>query len=100
MTTPARIGHFLEKLPREVGGTEASLVAQYDAIDALSYHDGSIGWNHTFMASSAGIAAARLPAEGVEEIRTAQGTWPLFCGTFPMTGAATPVAGGFRLSGR
>jgi alkylation response protein AidB-like acyl-CoA dehydrogenase len=94
------IGWFAGKLPREVGGTEATLVEQYEVIEALAHHDGSLGWNHTFMASSAGIAAARLPDEGVAEVQEPDGRWPRFSGTFPMTGVATPVPGGFRLSGR
>ncbi len=94
------VGYFAGKLPHEVGGTEASLVEQYDIIEALAHHDGSLGWNHTFMASSAGIAAARLPDDGVAEVHADRERWPRFCGTFPMSGVATPAPGGFRLSGR
>ena len=91
---------FPEKLPREVGGTEGSLVAQFEVIEALSHDDGSTGWNHAFMASSAGIVAARIPDDGLAEIIDVDGRWPRFCGTFPMSGAATPVVGGFRVTGR
>lgn len=91
---------FPGKLPREVGGTEESLVAQFARIEAASHADGSAGWNLAFTASSAGIAAARLPEDTIAELLEAHGEWPPFCGTFPMTGVATPVDGGFRLSGR
>lgn len=91
---------FPGKLPREVGGTEDPLVAQFDRIEAASHADGSAGWNLAFTASSAGIAAARLPDDAVTELLDAHGEWPAFCGTFPMTGTATPVAGGYRLRGR
>ena len=92
---------FLAKLPREVGGTEGTLVAQFDEIEAISFADGATGWNHAFMASSAGIVAARLPQQGLEEILAlGGGTWPRFCGTFPMSGRAVPVDDGFTLTGR
>lgn len=100
MITADEVGRFPGKLPREVGGTETSLVEQYDLIEALAHRDGSLGWNHTFMGSSAGIVAARLPDDGVAEVREPDGRWPRFCGTFPMTGIATPAPGGFRLDGR
>jgi indole-3-acetate monooxygenase len=93
---------FLGKLPREVGGTEASLSSQFDVIESLSYADGSRGWNHAFMASCAGIAAARLPSDGVAEIVAASegGCWPAFCGTLPPSGQFVPSDDGFRVSGR
>jgi indole-3-acetate monooxygenase len=93
---------FLGKLPRQVGGTEAPLSAQFDEIEAMSYGDGSLGWNHTFMASCAGIAAARLPDGGVAEIMatSTDGSWPAFCGTLPPSGRFVRTAGGFRVSGR
>lgn len=93
---------LLAKLPREVGGTEGPLVEQFDVIESSAHDDGSRGWNLAFTASSAGLAAARLPDEGVAEILASSpdGTWPAFCGTFPLSGRAEPVAGGVRLTGR
>lgn len=92
---------FPAKLPREVNGTEGTLVAQFDEIESMSFADGVTGWNYAFMASSAGIVAARLPQQGLDEVLTfGGGTWPQFCGTFPMSGHATPVADGFSLTGR
>jgi alkylation response protein AidB-like acyl-CoA dehydrogenase len=93
---------FPGKLPREVGGTEATLVAQFDEIAARSYADGSAGWNHTFTASSAGMAAARLPDAGVAEVLASDpdGCWPAFCGTFPLSGRATAHDGGYLVRGR
>ncbi len=93
---------FAGKLPREVGGTEAPLVEQFDEIESRAFVDGSAAWNFTFTASSAGMVAARLPDAGVAEILAsgANGTWPAFCGTFPLTGRATPCDGGLVIRGR
>ena len=91
---------FLGKLPRSVGGTEQTLVEQYDLIEAWAVDDGSTAWNRAFMASSAGIAATRLPDETVAELLAKHGSWPSFCGTFPMSGHATRVEAGYRLTGR
>lgn len=93
---------FLGKLPRAVGGTEASLVAQFAEIEQRSFEDGSAGWNHTFTASSAGMAASRLPDDGVAEVMASSAGrgWPPFCGTFPLSGHAVPCDDGYVLRGR
>jgi alkylation response protein AidB-like acyl-CoA dehydrogenase len=93
---------FVGKLPRAVGGTEAPLLEQFSEIEARSFADGSDGWNFAFTGSSAGMAAARLPDAGVAEVLASSpgGAWPTFCGTFPLSGRATPCDGGYRLRGR
>jgi alkylation response protein AidB-like acyl-CoA dehydrogenase len=93
---------FVGKLPRAVGGTEAPLLEQFAEIEARSFADGSAGWNFAFTGSSAGMAAARLPDAGVAEVLASDpcGAWPVFCGTFPLSGLATPCEGGHRLRGR
>jgi hypothetical protein len=37
------------KLPREVGGADLDLVAQFDVIEALARVDGAAAWNVAFM---------------------------------------------------
>jgi alkylation response protein AidB-like acyl-CoA dehydrogenase len=91
------------KLPKELGGLEADLRSQFLATEAASRADGSAGWNATFTTTSAAIAAARLPQDGLDEVAasaTGGGAWPPFTGTFPMSGRAAPDPNGVALTGR
>ena len=92
------------KLPKELGGLEAGLRSQFLATEAASRKDGSAGWNETFCTTSAAIAAARLPEEGLAEVAaSASGgvVWPPFTGTFVMSGRAVPASnGGAVVTGR
>lgn len=91
------------KLPKELGGLEADLRSQFLATEAASRADGSSGWNETFTTTSAAIAAARLPQEGMDEVAasaTDGAAWPPFTGTFPLSGRAAPAPDGVVLTGR
>lgn len=91
------------KLPKELGGLEADLRSQFLATEAASRADGSAGWNETFTTTSAAIAAARLPQEGMNEVSasaTGGAAWPPFTGTFPLSGRAAPAPDGVVLTGR
>ena len=83
------------KLPKELGGLEADLRSQFLATEAASRRDGSAGWNETFTTTSAAIASARLPEEGLAEVAasaTGGAAWPPFAGTFVMSGRAVPAS--------
>ncbi|WP_419924990.1 acyl-CoA dehydrogenase family protein [Candidatus Poriferisocius sp.] len=91
------------KLPKELGGIEADLRSQFLATEAASRKNGSAGWNETFTTTSAAIAAARLPTEGMAEVAasaTGGADWPPFTGTFPMSGRAVPAPDGVVVTGR
>ncbi len=91
------------KLPKELGGLEADLRSQFLTTEAASRADGSAGWNETFTTTSAAIAAARLPQEGMDEVAataTEGAAWPPFTGTFPLSGRAKPAPNGVVLTGR
>jgi alkylation response protein AidB-like acyl-CoA dehydrogenase len=51
------------------------------------------------MGTAGAFVASRLPDAGVEEV-AAGGRWPRFAGTFPATGRARAVPGGWRITGR
>lgn len=84
-------------VPTEVGGLEAPVVDCIDVIAEISRADASAGW--CLMANVATIAffgawaaddfAASLFADGV----------PLAAGQFAPNGTATPVDGGYRITG-
>lgn len=91
------------KLPKELGGLEADLRTQFLATEAASRKDGSAGWNETFTTTSAAIAAARLPQDGLDEVAasaTGGAAWPPFTGTFPLSGRAASAPDGVVLAGR
>ena len=87
------------KLPRVLGGAEADPLTQLDVLEAVSYIDPSAGWCLMIGAASLGMLGAFLPDEAVEEV-FADGVPPLTAGVFAPSGTATPVAGGFLVSGR
>ena len=100
---PADASLLTLKLPKELGGLEADLRTQFLATEAASRKSGSAGWNETFTATSAAIAAARLPEEGMAEVAASandETTWPPFTGTFPLSGWAAPAPDGVVLTGR
>ena len=98
-TVKALAGAGLHALmvPKEVGGTEASIAQCIDSFAAVSRADGSAGW--CLMANAATIAffgawagedfARELFADGV----------PLAAGQFAPNGTATPEGDGFRITG-
>src|SRR5688500_6197901 len=94
-------GLFATRVPASLGGRDVSLVEQFELSEALSYVDGSVGWTLSFMALSAGLVAGHVSDDGTREICDSNGgRWPRISGTFPTTGIATRVDGGWSISGR
>ncbi len=86
------------KSPRALGGAEAHPVTQMDVIEAVTMIDPVVAWCMFVSASTAGAALSMLPDETVEEV-LADG-FPLMVGSLRPGGSATPVAGGYRVTGR
>ena len=96
-----QLGLFTTRVPVALGGRDLGLVEAFEVSEALSYVDGSLGWTLSFMALSAGLVSGHVSDEGAREIcERNEGRWPRFTGTFPTTGVATPVDGGWSVSGR
>ncbi len=87
------------KLPHVLGGAEADPVTQLDVLEAVSRIDPSAGWCLMIGAASVGSLAAFLPDEAIEELFPG-GNPPRTAGAFAPYGAAIPVDGGYRVSGR
>ena len=87
------------KLPHVLGGAEADPVTQLDVLEAVSRIDPAAGWCLMIGAASLGSLAAFLPDDAIEEIFVG-GQPPKVAGAFAPYGAATPVQGGYRLTGR
>ena len=96
-------GIFRMVLPRELGGYEADPVTQHEVIDRLAYHDASTGWCGFIGAGSSAFAAGNIPEVGLQEVQASLASgasWTRFAGSPVPAGQATPVEGGYRVSGR
>jgi indole-3-acetate monooxygenase len=91
-------GLFALTVPRALGGAEVTDEIILPVIEELSRQDGSIGWN-VMIASHGAVIASYLPAPGLCEVYRG-GPSTVFAGSLAPQGAAIPVPGGFRLTGR
>ncbi len=90
-------GLFTLKMPAVLGGAEADPVTQVEVIEAVSYIDPSTGWS-LMIGAGGGSLCAFLPDEAIERM-FAGGHIPTLAGSFT-PGRATPVTGGYRVTGR
>ena len=87
------------KVPEALGGTEADPVTQLEVLEALTRVDASAGWCLMVATTAVGLPAGFLPDDAVAKI-LAGGRVPLAAIAIVPTGVATPVDGGYRLTGR
>jgi alkylation response protein AidB-like acyl-CoA dehydrogenase len=84
-------------LPRAVDGDEVEPWNYLHAVEEISRHDGSVGWN-VFVANSSALIAPFLPPEAMRTIfadpRAIVAWGP------PNASQATAVPGGYRVTGR
>lgn len=92
-------GVFKMKLPRVLGGFEADLVTQFEVLEALAMHSPAAAWCSMVGATSLAMPGAFLSDAGVKKM-FAQGNTPRGAIVIMPTGQASPVAGGYTLSGR
>jgi alkylation response protein AidB-like acyl-CoA dehydrogenase len=90
----ARLPRIL--LPRSVGGDECDPWTYLHAIEEISRHDGSVGWN-LFVANSAALIAPFLPLESARTIFGDPRAWVAWGP--PNQHKAQAVPGGYRVSG-
>jgi alkylation response protein AidB-like acyl-CoA dehydrogenase len=91
-------GAFRLMVPRSHGGAGLGLPAQLRLNEALSRIDGSTGWT-VMLGSGAPILFGLAPRPTFDEIY-ADGPDVIMAGVLNPTGVATPVDGGFRVSGQ
>ena len=94
----AAAGCFRTLVPRSHGGTELALPEEMRVIEELSRADGSVGWT-VMIGSTAPALLGKLPGETFDTIY-AEGPDVILAGTVNPTGTATPVDGGFAVSGQ
>jgi len=83
-------------LPRSVGGDQIDPWTYLHAIEAISRHDGSVGWN-LFVANSAALIAPVIPLETAADIFADPRAW-ISWGP-PNQYKALAVPGGYQISG-
>lgn len=92
-------GLYSMVIPRSLGGRQVDVLSFLRAAELLAEGDGSVGWNVGNNAVGQLIALS-LPPQGVEEI-FADGAETIVAGTaVPGGGKATPVEGGYVVTGR
>jgi alkylation response protein AidB-like acyl-CoA dehydrogenase len=91
-------GCFRSLVPNSHGGTANSLRAHMQIIGELAQADGSVGWT-VMIGSSAPAILGLLPRDSFDAIYAA-GPDVILGGAFNPTGTATPVDGGFRVTGQ
>jgi len=84
-------------LPRSAGGDEVEPWIYLRAIEEISRHDGSVGWN-LFVANSAALIAPFIPLSAAKTIWDDPRGW-IAWGP-PNQHTATAVPGGYRISGQ
>jgi len=84
-------------LPRAVGGDEIEPWIYLRAIEEISRHDGSVGWN-LFVANSAALIAPFIPLSAAKAIWDDPRGWIAWGPPNQYTAAAVP--GGYRISGQ
>ncbi len=91
----ARLARIL--LPRSVGGDQLDPWTYLNAIEEISRHDGSVGWN-LFVANSAALIAPFIPLESAREIFSDPRAWVSWGP--PNQHKARAVPGGYQVSGQ
>ena len=91
-------GVYQMYLPRSMGGPEATPLEAFDAVEALSVADGSVGWC-AMIAIAMSFNAARLPVEVGRELAGTPADYRA-AGSARPGGKAWAVDGGYRVKGR
>lgn len=90
---------FWLKTPRELGGSELDPLAFCDVIEEIAYYDASAAWATIIGNGTTGIVSGWLPDDGVREVFDGP-ELPVCAGQLVPRGTATPVDGGYVVTGR
>jgi len=93
----AEAGVFRMTAPRKYGGDEVDFQTQCDVLAHVARGCPSSSWVATIFSAMSWLAGT-FPDDAQEEIFGSRD--PRISGVFSPTGAATPVDGGYRVSGR
>jgi alkylation response protein AidB-like acyl-CoA dehydrogenase len=91
-------GCFRSLVPRSHSGSELGLPGHMRLLGELAAADGSVGWT-VLIGGSAPLVLGRLPRPTFDALYAA-GPDVILAGSFNPTGVATPVDGGYRVTGQ
>lgn len=91
-------GCFRMLVPASHGGTELDLPTQMQVLEELARADGSVAWT-VMIGSLAPVPLGKLPRDTFDAVYT-NGPDVILAGAFNPTGVATPVDGGFMVTGQ
>jgi len=92
-------GLYRMTIPRALGGLELDPLTFVRSVEVLSEAVGSVGWN-VCNANVGKLVTLGLPQEGVEELYGKRADAIIAGTAVPGGGTATPVPGGYRVTGR
>ena len=93
-------GLFRMLVPRAYGGLEAGLVSYAALIEEIAVACGSVAWCVVVSGAVVHTLAVQWQPEDAREVLLAAGAGAILTGTLPPLGTATPVEGGYSVSGR
>lgn len=93
-------GLFRIKVPSELGGFEADAPTQIEAIERMTYFDGSAGWTMMVGLGAAGVVAGWASDRALHEVVMDGARVRRGAAMLAPTGKAVAVQDGYRLSGR
>jgi alkylation response protein AidB-like acyl-CoA dehydrogenase len=100
VSTLRELGLFWLKTPDELGGIPMGPESFCSVIEELAYIDVSTAWTAMIGAGCCGLAGGWLPEAGAQEVFATGRPLPVVAGQLVPRGTATPVAGGYRVTGR
>jgi alkylation response protein AidB-like acyl-CoA dehydrogenase len=92
-------GFFSLWVPRALGGNEVDLETMLRVVEEFSRQDGSVGWN-VMIAANDGLLWGYLDAAVARDMMAGDAGSVIAGSILAGAGTATPVAGGYRISGR
>ncbi len=93
-------GLFAMQSPAELGGGGAGVVETLDVTEQVFYHNPSVGWNVLAVGVATATVGALLDDDDVARRMFECDPFPRMTGYAAPVGVATPVDGGYKLSGR
>jgi indole-3-acetate monooxygenase len=100
VSTLRELGLFWLKTPAELGGMPIAPESFCDVIEELAYIDVSTAWAAMIGAGCCGLAGGWLPGAGAAEVFATGRPLPVVAGQLVPRGTGTPIAGGYRVTGR
>ncbi|MCU1480466.1 MAG: hypothetical protein JWQ19_1252 [Subtercola sp.] len=91
---------FWIDIPAELGGEDIPMKKRFEVYEEVARHDGSTGWSFMTLSGFAGYSSVGLGDDAVREMYVDGESRATAAGFAAPGGIATPVEGGYRLTGK